>query len=43
VQVFDAASPPVPGARLGRDPDGKPAWYVANPDMPGKYIKVDAK
>ena len=22
------AEPPVPGARLGRDPDGKPAWFV---------------
>lgn len=40
---LDASRPPVPGARLGRDPDGRPAWYVANPAMPGKYIKVDGQ
>lgn len=39
---FNASRPPVPGARLGRDADGKPAWFVANPDAPGKYIKVEA-
>ena len=39
--AFDASRPPVPGARLGRDPEGKPAWFVANPDAPGKYIKVE--
>ncbi|MGA9422426.1 MAG: aminotransferase class III-fold pyridoxal phosphate-dependent enzyme, partial [Rhodanobacteraceae bacterium] len=39
---FDAAKPPVPGARLGKDSAGKPAWFIANPDSPGKYIKVDA-
>ena len=36
----DANHPPVPGARLGRDADGNPAWYVASPDKPGQYVKV---
>jgi len=40
--AFDASKPPRPGARLGKDPDGKPAWFVPNPDAPGKYMKVDA-
>jgi glutamate-1-semialdehyde aminotransferase len=39
-RALDAASPPVPGARLGRDADGKPAWFVPNPDAPGKYLKM---
>jgi len=39
---FDAARPPMPGARLGKDPDGRPAWFVPNPDAPGKYLKVSA-
>jgi glutamate-1-semialdehyde aminotransferase/acyl carrier protein len=39
--VFDADSPPMPGARLGRDIDGKPAWFVPNPNEPGKYLKVE--
>ncbi len=39
--VFDASRPPVPGARLGRDSDGKPAWFVSSPDNPGKFLKVN--
>lgn len=41
-QSFDASKPPVPGARLGKDADGNPAWFVPNPDAPGKYLKVGA-
>ncbi|GAB3718222.1 hypothetical protein GCM10027592_60930 [Spirosoma flavus] len=33
--------PPVLGARLGRDRAGNPAWFVPNPDQPGKYLQVD--
>lgn len=40
VPVFDASRPPVPGARLGRDADGRPAWFAPNPDAPGKFLKV---
>ncbi|NCT68904.1 MAG: amino acid adenylation domain-containing protein [Rhodanobacteraceae bacterium] len=40
--AVDATRPPVPGARLGKDPDGRPAWFVPNPDAPGKYLRVDA-
>jgi glutamate-1-semialdehyde aminotransferase/acyl carrier protein len=37
---YDAAQPPVAGARLGKDPDGKPAWFVPNPAEPGKYMRL---
>jgi len=30
----------VPGAKLGKDRDGRPAWFVPNPDAPGKFVKV---
>lgn len=40
VKAMDAAKPAVPGARLGRDPDGRPAWFVPNPEQPGKFLKV---
>jgi Glutamate-1-semialdehyde aminotransferase len=40
--TMEADRPVVPGARLGRDPDGRPGWYVADPDQPGRYSKVDA-
>jgi amino acid adenylation domain-containing protein len=38
--LLDATKPPVPGARLGKDADGKPAWFLPNPDSPGKFLKV---
>ncbi|HEY5851480.1 MAG TPA: amino acid adenylation domain-containing protein [Lysobacter sp.] len=40
--VMDPSRPPVPGARLGREPDGRPAWFVPNEGEPGKYRKVGA-
>lgn len=38
--VMDAAHPPVAGARLGREPDGRPAWFVPHPEHAGRYLKV---
>lgn len=35
-----ANQPPVPGAKLGRDPKGNPAWYIPDPERPGKYLQV---
>jgi amino acid adenylation domain-containing protein/non-ribosomal peptide synthase protein (TIGR01720 family) len=37
------ASPPVPGARQGRDGNGQSAWFVPDPDRPGKYLQVMEK
>ncbi|WP_336243834.1 aminotransferase class III-fold pyridoxal phosphate-dependent enzyme, partial [Corallococcus exercitus] len=37
--AFDSNQPPVPGARLGRDPQGNPAWFVPHPTVPGKFVK----
>ena len=31
---------PAPGARLGRDREGRPAWFVEDTDNPGKYLQV---
>jgi len=31
---------PVEGARLGRDKNGNPAWFITDPDRPGKYVQV---
>jgi glutamate-1-semialdehyde aminotransferase/acyl carrier protein len=38
--AFDASKPPCPGARLGRDPEGNPAWFVPDSDRPGKYLQI---
>ncbi|MGI4751305.1 MAG: amino acid adenylation domain-containing protein [Janthinobacterium lividum] len=35
-------APPVPGARLGRDRDGNPAWFVANPEQKDKFLQIKA-
>jgi len=40
-RTFDANTPPVPGARLGRDQGGNPAWFVPNPADPGKYLRYE--
>jgi hypothetical protein len=40
--VLDASNPPVPGARIGKDPKGKPAWFVPNADNPGKFMRMEA-
>jgi amino acid adenylation domain-containing protein len=34
------AEPPVPGAKLGRDKDGNPGWFVTDANNPGKYLQV---
>ena len=35
-----AAEPPVTGARRGRDREGREAWFVPDPDRPGKYLQI---
>jgi len=32
--------PPQPGARLGKDREGKSAWFVPDPERPGKYLQI---
>ncbi|UOE52115.1 amino acid adenylation domain-containing protein [Mucilaginibacter sp. SMC90] len=34
------AEPPVPGAKLGRDKDGNPGWFITDANNPGKYLQV---
>jgi glutamate-1-semialdehyde aminotransferase len=38
--ALDVTKPPVPGAKLGRGPDGEARWYVPDPAAPGKYVLV---
>lgn len=33
--------PPVPGARLGQDESGNPAWFVADVKREGEYVKIE--
>jgi amino acid adenylation domain-containing protein len=40
--LADASQPPVPHAKLGRDRDGTPIWFVPDPAAPGKYKKFIA-
>jgi hypothetical protein len=36
-RIVKAGEPPVKGARIGRMPNGDPAWFVPDPDRAGKY------
>ncbi len=36
----ESAAAPQPGARLGKDREGKPAWFVPDPARPGKYLQI---
>jgi glutamate-1-semialdehyde aminotransferase/acyl carrier protein len=33
--------PPVSGARLGHDEEGREAWFVPDPERPGQYLRVE--
>ncbi|WP_316736910.1 polyketide synthase [Pedobacter aquatilis] len=37
----DLNQPPAPNARLGKDKDGNPAWFVKDETNPGKYLQVN--
>ena len=41
VKSLDVNAPPVEGARLGKDKNGNPAWFVQDPDRPGKYMILE--
>ena len=34
-------SPPISGARLGKDPQGNPGWYIPDPNEPNKFLKYN--
>lgn len=34
-------NPPVPGAKLGKDAEGNPCWFISDPQRPGKFMKVN--
>jgi amino acid adenylation domain-containing protein len=38
---FNSSNPPIPGAMLGKNPDGSPGWFVPDPARPGKYLKLN--
>ncbi len=41
--VFNASEPPIAGAKLGRDENGIPAWYISDDSRPGKFLKLILK
>lgn len=36
-------APPIAGARLGRDAQGDKAWFVPDPDRPGKFLQLNLR
>ncbi|RYF24397.1 MAG: amino acid adenylation domain-containing protein [Flavobacteriales bacterium] len=41
--VIDGNMPPVAGAKLGKDIDGNPAWFLADTQKDGKYFQIAIK
>ena len=39
--IINSNKPPVEGAKLGRDKEGNPAWFVPDTDVIGEYFKID--
>ena len=39
--LFPFSTPPLTGAKLGRDDEGNPAWYIADNERPGKYLRLE--
>lgn len=39
-EVMTQTNPPQTGAKLGKDLNGNPAWFVANPEQNGGYIQL---
>lgn len=39
--VINANTPPVEGARLGKDIHGNPGWFIKDEKNPGKYLQVN--
>lgn len=37
--TFDLARPPSPEARLGRDKEGRPSWYIPDAQAQGQFVK----
>lgn len=38
-QIIDGSQPPVQGAKLGRDKNGNPAWFIKDNNNVGKYLQ----
>jgi glutamate-1-semialdehyde aminotransferase len=39
--VINQNLPPQPGAKMGKDRDGNPAWFIADPERDGKYLQIE--
>ena len=38
--VFDVNKPPQVGAKVGKDEQGNPGWFVADVANPGQFVQV---
>jgi glutamate-1-semialdehyde aminotransferase len=37
---WPSANPPQAGARLGKTKSGQPAWFIEDPERPGRYLQI---
>jgi len=41
IEINSINLPPVPNAKLGKDREGNPAWFIKDDENPGKYLQVN--
>jgi amino acid adenylation domain-containing protein len=41
--VLDITSPPIPGAKLGKDANGNPAWFIEDEKNKGTFLQVQQR
>jgi len=39
--TLDSQNPPVEGAKLGKNSEGLPAWFIEDEDEPGQYLEIN--
>ncbi|MET4083500.1 amino acid adenylation domain-containing protein [Pedobacter sp. UYP30] len=39
--VVDGNNPPIDGAKLGKDKNGNPAWFLESKETSGKFVQLD--
>jgi hypothetical protein len=39
--TYNQNNPPVPLAKLGRNEQGHPAWFIEDPNQAGEYLLIE--
>jgi len=43
IKIFDPTKAPAAGAKIGRDDQGNPAWFIEYPERSGEYFVLEGQ